>query len=86
MIRLIIANDPVIINKATALNSMAKPSCVISSGNTGVASHNNRSADINTANATNINNRAILIVKMATGIFNITGRFVTQLLIKKLNT
>ena len=68
MISLIMTNNPVISNKVNALNSVAKPSQVISSGNPGIASHSNRSTDINTVNDASINNRAILIIKMATGV------------------
>ena len=83
---LVMTNKPVVSNKAKALNNMNKPSWVINPGNPGTASHSNRSTDINTANEANINNRAILIIKMATGVFNITERYCTQLFIKKLNT
>jgi hypothetical protein len=79
------ANNPVITNKKNAVKSVANPSWVISSGNPGMASHSNRSADKNTANDANINNSAILIIKMATGAFSVTGRYCTQLFIKRLN-
>jgi hypothetical protein len=66
---LVITNKPVVSNKANALNSVTKPSWVINPGNPGTASHSNKSTDINTANEANINKRAILIIKMATGVF-----------------
>ncbi len=54
-------------NMANALSRVTKPSCVMSPGNPGTASHNSMSTDENTANAAKTKNRAILIIKMATG-------------------
>jgi hypothetical protein len=79
---LIMTNNAEISNKTNALNSVAKPRRIISSGNPGTASHNNGSTDINTAYEADINNRENLIIKMTTGVFNFTGRYFTQLFIK----
>ena len=65
--RLPTMTNPDSINMAKALSRVTKPSCVMSPGNPGTASHNSKSTDKNTANAAKINNRAILIIKMATG-------------------
>ena len=85
MMSLIMTINPVISNKANALNSTAKPRRVISPGNPGTASHSSKSADINAANAANTSNRAILIIKMATSIFNTSGRYCTQFFSKRLD-
>ena len=60
-----ITSRPFINNKANALNNNARPSWVINSGNTGNANDSNTSANNNTAKEITVNNREILIIKMA---------------------